>query len=196
MKKRKETIIGLSILFVGFFLGLIIAVFVVENNFPSKASNDGWLGFLGGLFGSIISGLVAYFVLQENRNETLKIQEEQKKQTEYQIRKQFVDDIAETIAAYIADICEYCHSYYIYSKNPNSNQEKKDRRIAVEKYYVLRIKLRGINEAHTLLLRLGKVHNRSFDTDSLERMSRFEALVDELEKEASEFVQDYPLKVD
>lgn len=69
MKKYREIIIGLGILLVGFFVGICVAIFVVENNFHSNASNDGWLGFLGGLFGSFVSGMITFYVLYVNRKD-------------------------------------------------------------------------------------------------------------------------------
>lgn len=69
MKKYKEIIIGFRILLVGFLAGICVAIFVVENNFHSNASNDGWLGFLGGLFGSFVSGMITFYVLYVNRKD-------------------------------------------------------------------------------------------------------------------------------
>lgn len=69
MKKYKEIIIGFGILLVGFLAGICVAIFVVENNFHSNASNDGWLGFLGGLFGSFVSGMITFYVLYVNRKD-------------------------------------------------------------------------------------------------------------------------------
>ena len=141
MKKQKEIIEGTAILLAGFVIGIIVAIIVVESNIPSGASNDGWLGFFGGLFGSVISGFVAYFILHVNRKETTKIQEDQKKQIEYQVKRQFADDIAKTIAAYITDICNYSYSQYLNQGKGEDKREKVNRIIAVEKYHEIHLKL-------------------------------------------------------
>lgn len=70
MKRQREILIGACVLIVGFIIGILVAFFVVENNVPSKASNDGWLGFFGGLFGSFISGMITFYVLYINRRDT------------------------------------------------------------------------------------------------------------------------------
>lgn len=82
MKKYREIIIGLGILLVGFFAGICVAIFVVENNFHSNASNDGWLGFLGGLFGSFISGMITFYILYINRKDADEEFKKNKKQIE------------------------------------------------------------------------------------------------------------------
>lgn len=42
---------------------LIIHFFIIENSFPSNASNDGWLGFWGSYLGSTIGALITLYVL-------------------------------------------------------------------------------------------------------------------------------------
>lgn len=196
MKKQREILIGIGILIAGFTIGIIAAIIVVECNVPSSASNDGWLGFLGGLFGSVISGLVAYFILYENRKDTLNIQVEQKRQNDYQIRKQFVDDIAEEIAAYITDICNYCYVQYLNKGQHWDKKEKLDRRIAVEKYYVLYMKLYKIEEAKMLLRILDKAHRECFDMESITQIEKFEKIIAELKEESEKFIYEYALKDD
>ncbi len=69
MKKNNEILVGIVILIVGFVLAIVVALVVVESSIPSNASNDGWLGFLGGLFGSFISGMITFWVLYINRKD-------------------------------------------------------------------------------------------------------------------------------
>lgn len=193
MKKQKEIIVGILILVVGFFVGIISAIIVVESSIPSSASNDGWLGFLGGLFGSIISGLVAYFILYENRKDMLSIQIEQERQNNYQIRKRFVDDIAEEMAAYITDICNYCYNQYLNKGQHGDKKEKFDRRIAVEKYYLLHMKLYKIEEAKTLLRILDRAHRECFDMNSIYEIEKYDKIIDELNEESKKFIYEYAL---
>ena len=69
MKKQKEILLGILVSIVGFVVAVVVALLVVESTVLSKASNDGWLGFLGGLFGSFISGMVTFGVLYINRKD-------------------------------------------------------------------------------------------------------------------------------
>ena len=71
MKKQKEILIGGIITVIGFIVAIIIAILVVESKCPSSASNDGWLGFLGGLFGSFISGMITLGVLYITRQDAI-----------------------------------------------------------------------------------------------------------------------------
>lgn len=190
MKKQKDIFAGILILFIVFFIGIVIAIIVVESNIPSSASNDGWLGFLGGLLGSVISGLVAYYILYVNRKETINLQDKQKKQFEYQIRRQFTDNIVEILASYITDI-----NGYFYNQCINDPDIKPDRKIAVEKYFVLQMKLYQIKEAETLLHLLAEVYNKSlFQRESpqaFQQMEEFKQLVEKLEDESKKFIYEY-----
>lgn len=108
MKKKqnrnyKELGIGRGIfaVVVVFILGMLIAFFVVENSYPSKASNDGWLGFLGAMFGSIISGAITFLVLFINRNDARKSAEANKIQTDHiqsENRQQFQESMKQQSA--------------------------------------------------------------------------------------------------
>lgn len=69
MKKHKEMFAGIIISAVGFILAIVVALLVVESKVPSSASNNGWLGFLGGLFGSFVSGMITFWVLYINRKD-------------------------------------------------------------------------------------------------------------------------------
>ena len=58
--KKKGILIGLSIFCI---VTLLLAVYVAENNFPSKVSGGDWISFLGGYFGGIIGAVVSLIVL-------------------------------------------------------------------------------------------------------------------------------------
>lgn len=70
--KYKEVICGVLILFFTIVIGVIVSIIVVENGMKSNASNDGWLGFIGGTFGSFLSGIMAIYVLYVNRKDAKK----------------------------------------------------------------------------------------------------------------------------
>lgn len=82
MKKQKEIFTGIIIAIIGFVLAVIVAIVVVENEIPSNASNDGWLGFLGGLFGSFVSGIITFLILYINRKDMLDDQIKRQKMSE------------------------------------------------------------------------------------------------------------------
>lgn len=79
MKKQKEIIAGILIMVAVFSIGIIVALIVVNSDIVSKASNEGWLGFLGGLFGSFISGMITFYVLHINRKDMTDVGTKQQK---------------------------------------------------------------------------------------------------------------------
>lgn len=191
MKRSKEIVIGISILIIGSLFGVISAVGVVESTMISSASNDGWLGFLGGLIGSLLSGIVTFYILYLNRKETREIQDNQYKQIEFQNRKQFADNIAELVSVYLSDICAFFYTQYY-----DEEQKKEvDRRVSINKYFELNIKLKGITSARNILLALDKIHNNycyyNEGQDRLTQKENFEKSADILQKEAEEFVLNY-----
>lgn len=191
MKRSKEIVIGISILIIGSLFGVISAVGVVESTMISSASNDGWLGFLGGLIGSLLSGIVTFYILYLNRKETREIQDNQYKQIEFQNRKQFADNIAELVSVYLSDICAFFYTQYY-----DEEQKKEvDRRVSINKYFELNIKLKGITSARNILLALDKIHNNycyyNEGQDRLAQKENFEKSADILQKEAEEFVLNY-----
>ena len=191
MKRSKEIVIGVSILIIGSLFGVISAVGVVESTMISSASNDGWLGFLGGLIGSLLSGIVTFYILYLNRKETREIQDNQYKQIEFQNRKQFADNIAELVSVYLSDICAFFYTQYY-----DEEQKKEvDRRVSINKYFELNIKLKGITSARNILLALDKIHNNycyyNEGQDRLTQKESFEKSADILQKEAEEFVLNY-----
>lgn len=93
MKKNKEILLGVGILIAGFVLGISIAILVVESKVQSNASNDGWLGFLGGLLGSFISGVIAVYILYINRKDADNAAEENRKNTDKIQRENFESSI-------------------------------------------------------------------------------------------------------
>lgn len=179
MKKQKEITIGIGILIIGFIIGIIVAVAVVESNIPSKASNDGWLGFLGGLIGSFISGIISFFILyinrkdaqatiEENRKDAEKMQLESYHQTmmtlkqqsdilRYQVHMEIVDDVMKLIAEltkiiedYYINVADNTYGYY---------REKIDRSLEICR--LLEMKLYGCNEAEELI-KQAKVYQSIF----------------------------------
>ena len=68
-EKQKEVGLGVLITILLFVTSILIAMFIVKNKISSNASNDGWLGFFGGLFGSFISGMITFYVLYIDRKD-------------------------------------------------------------------------------------------------------------------------------
>lgn len=197
---RRPILVGILILTSSFVIGTLLAIFVVECSVPSKAGNDGWLGFLGGVSGSMISGLISFYILyldrqkseeiqENNRRETNNLQKEHRKEFEYQVRKQFIDNIASNVARYITSIHSYFDCQYF-----NTNKDT-NRVIAVEEYYILVIKLEGIPQANALLTSLNKIHKEYcfFDPDNkrLAQRKRFDIEITTLKDETSKFIKSY-----
>ena len=161
MKKNKYISIGILIIVIGFIIAILLAILVVGSNVNTNASNDGWLGFLGGLFGSFLSGVVAIYILnvnrkdaekvhQENFDKVEKIQEENHKDTEralqqnanmfnYRLAKEMVNNVYELIAELI-NIAEYNN---LNKKSTIDKIQKEDR--AKEICFLLELKLGNEN---------------------------------------------------
>lgn len=82
LKNQKDLIAG--IVLISFLSGIISVIIIIMTKYGilSHVSSDGWLGFAGGLFGSLISGVVAFYILYINRKDAQKSIEENRKETE------------------------------------------------------------------------------------------------------------------
>lgn len=89
-KKNRDIFFGVCILLFGIVIGSVLAYYIVENNFPSKASNDGWLSFMGGFMGSCVSSIVAFYILYVNRKDAEKSLKENQENTK-RIQKENFD---------------------------------------------------------------------------------------------------------
>lgn len=169
MKKQKEILIGIGILLLGLIIGITIAVIVVECDVPSKASNDGWLGFIGALIGSMISGLISFFILYINRKDTQKSLEENKKETEriqlennhqnmmnlkqqsdilkYQVHMKIADDVMHLIS----ELIMIAEDYYVHVADNTYGlyREKVERSMQICR--LLEMKLYGIDDTDELV---------------------------------------------
>lgn len=99
--KYKEVICGVLILFFSIVIGVIVSIIVVENGMKSNASNDGWLGFIGGTFGSFLSGIMAIYVLYVNRKDAKKEIQRSEHILIYQQKKALLDDVCTLLAKLI-----------------------------------------------------------------------------------------------
>ena len=89
-KKNRDIFFGVCILLFGIVIGSVLAYYIVEINFPSKASNDGWLSFMGGFMGSCVSSIVAFYILYINRKDAEKSLKENQENTK-RIQKENFD---------------------------------------------------------------------------------------------------------
>lgn len=130
--KKREIVIAFCGIILGCAFGLLLAFVIVENNIPSNASNDGWLGFLGGMLGATISGLTSLYILyinrkdaeetqKENKDLTLKIQQDDYKnvqavqeQNNYQFEYQFKIKLTDDITEYIAELIKLGTDRYLH----------------------------------------------------------------------------------
>lgn len=195
MKKNKGLYLGAKILLSGIIVSVIMAIIVVESTIPSSASNDGWLGFLGGLFGSLLSGIVAFYVLHVNRKDTIEIQNEQRQLIELQLKRQLADSLVSMIADYITDISQYFYTYYFNEKKPVEEKKEADRKIAVNRYFNINMRFSGIQEAEDLLKELYIMHlQKCFFEDGGDRTIQkkaFETSVDKLQNKTNCFVKKF-----
>lgn len=59
----KDYKIPMILIFAILIIGILITTIIVNSSAPSNASNDGWLAFIGGILGSIISFVAAMSIL-------------------------------------------------------------------------------------------------------------------------------------
>lgn len=137
-----------------------------------------WGSYLGG-----VSTLVAVYL---TINQTRRLQIDNQKQQERNERKKFADDIAELVGRYITDIS----NYYYFSRN-----EKYDRTVAIECFFVLRIKLDKIDSAKELNSILLKIHNQlchRYENGAYTEISNeFNYAIEQLREAAADFAECY-----
>lgn len=124
-KKNKDIIIGVCILLIGIFIGSLIAVIVVESNAPSSASNDGWLSFLGGFIGSIITGLISFYILFVNRRDVFQSQVESIRKSEMDNMEKDLKDAFSLIRIGGSDNVECSNFLFILNKIDKKYQNTK-----------------------------------------------------------------------
>ena len=69
MKRNRQIIIAILILVAFLTIAIATAFFFVKYPLNVNGSSDGWLGFLGGLFGSFLSGIISIYILNVNRRD-------------------------------------------------------------------------------------------------------------------------------
>ncbi len=88
--KNKLIIYLIIVLAILVVLPLLIEKLIVNNNYLSKASNDGWIAFLGSYIGGIIGGMGTLIAMIVTTRETRRIQ---RKNEEYIIKKDYLEDV-------------------------------------------------------------------------------------------------------
>jgi len=68
------------ILVAALLIPLALDIFIFSNSYPSKVSNDGWAGFLGGYIGAIIGAFTTIIAI------TIEIRDNEKKRFQDEIR--------------------------------------------------------------------------------------------------------------
>ncbi len=205
MKKifeKKEICGGIVISIFLMLVAILTAIFVVENDVISKASNDGWLGFLGGLFGSFISGIITFYVLyinrrdsevamQENKRETEKIQEENLKMSlkaqrlhriifQYQVNRQLVNDVMDLIAELINDV-----NRFYYHRSSNNNQYKEYKEHAFKLCHLIEMKLFDVPDGEKVIKQVKEYYEEWIDKEKC-NISKDTSLIEEASKKLME----------
>lgn len=81
---------------------LIITKVIVESTVISKASNDGWLSFIGSFAGGCIGGIGTLLAVYFTTKQTREMQQRND-------RKNKAKEIENKVSIFIADITEYCN---------------------------------------------------------------------------------------
>lgn len=171
-------------------------------------------GIIGG-FGTMVAVLISTIhtvkIQEENKEETRKIQVANKKDLLRKERKEFGDDIAVLVGRYITDIVTYksenaLHNFIfsqLLTARRNGDEEKQkelkddlykfraNKRISTECYFILNIKLKDINSAEHLLIKLDSIQkllDTNLDTNDEDIKGED---IQELEDLTRKFINDY-----
>nr|DAJ97252.1 MAG TPA: tail length tape measure protein [Caudoviricetes sp.] len=172
LKNQKDLVVGIVLICAlpGIIIGIIIIM--IKCGILSHVSSDGVLGLVGGLFGSLISGLVAFYILyinrkdaqksiEENRKETEKIQHKNYQQTlsymkqqvaiqQYKVNREICNDTMKLVA----ELMKLTEDYYIHvADNTYGYYLKKNVRVN-EIYDLLEMELYGKDNAPELLQKI------------------------------------------
>lgn len=77
LKGKKIFILFLIIIIL---LPIYLDKFIFDNSYPSRVSNDGWAGFLGGYIGSIIGAIATIVAIKLDINHNNEIRQEDERQ--------------------------------------------------------------------------------------------------------------------
>lgn len=208
---KKKYVVILFVLVV--ILPVILQYAVFANSIESNASNDGWASFLGSYIGGVFGGgmtLAAVLISvretrciqQENSrensiraardamNNSVKLSRHQQENDLRQKRKErieFCNDVAVLVGRYCADISKYFYDCRLKTGAAN-------RIISIECLFTLRIKLKDIDTAKSLINELNNIHDRVC-ADDVELAYITEA-TSKLITLASEFINVYIADVD
>ena len=161
LKNQKDLVVGIVLICAlpGIIIGIIIIM--IKCGILSHVSSDGVLGLVGGLFGSLISGLVAFYILYINRKETEKIQHKNYQQTlsymkqqvaiqQYKVNREICNDTMKLVA----ELMKLTEDYYIHvADNTYGYYLKKNVRVN-EIYDLLEMELYGKDNAPELLQKI------------------------------------------
>ncbi|RED83284.1 hypothetical protein [Cohnella phaseoli] len=186
---KKYTAILIVAFMVVVLLPIILEFFIFRNKIYSSLSNGEWGGFLGSYLGGIISGIGTILAVWVTTKETRAIQnktqdniENDRRFQRQSQRRAFTDDIARIVSEYIADISGY---YY-------ASRHKKDdyiRSLSVKNYYLLKIKLAGIERASDLISELELIHNHH--SHGVVETEEFNNVIENLMKNLSHFTSEF-----
>ncbi|RHQ09200.1 hypothetical protein [Clostridium sp. AM49-4BH] len=119
MKRNRQIIIAILILVAFLTIAIATAFFFVKYPLNVNGSSDGWLGFLGGLFGSFLSGIISIYILNVNRRDAEEMTRKNHKDTKdafrqnanmfhYQMRTDLTNAVYELLVELII-IAEFCN---------------------------------------------------------------------------------------
>lgn len=175
---------------------------------------DSWLSFYGSYLGGILGGAAtlaavirttnqAKLMQEENKKETRKIQDENKKLQLQHDRKVFVDDIALIVSKFLVDINDYFWNFYFmdekaYKEYKKDKRNDINRKKAAEMYYLINIKLDNIVLAKNLLDEMNMMYNKYCFVDytddkdiKIKKKDIFEKCSQNIKTKTKEFIRKY-----
>ncbi|WP_415292049.1 hypothetical protein [Clostridium perfringens] len=183
----------LIILFILFIaIPLLLNHGPINSDYPSKASNDGLISFLGSYLGGIFGGVGTLIALYITVKQTREIQQVNRLQQEKSERKQLVAEIETLIGKYLADI-----GFYFYAQALENDKSDFNRSNAILYYRILTVKLARNDYANNLISLLDEIHNdkcffRNYNNKNREDIFKeWEEKLNELSIAVGEFGENY-----
>lgn len=178
------------VLFIIVVVPYLLEILIFRNKIHSELTNGEWGGFFGSYLGGIISGIGTLIAVWFTTKETRAIQdktqdniENDRKIQRKNQRKAFTDEIAQIVSEYIMDISGY------YYANRHIGEEEYKRSLAVKNYYLLKIKLNGIDISSGLTGQLEIIHNHH--SHGIVQIDEFNEIIENLMDEVALFIKNY-----
>lgn len=203
-KKYKDIFYGILMILLGVIIGVVISLIVVESEVKSSASNDGWIGFIGGMVGSIISGFIAIYILYINRKDAESISEENRKSTieiQEQNHKEFISskqqnsnillykvhkEIGDELISLVSELISIAEDYYLNVADNTYGYYRDKVNRSKEIVSIIEIKLGALNDENNKQIMVLKEYIKSYCSKFIDGKANYYRKVDDIVPESRE----------